>query len=399
MKTVYLLCGVPGTGKSWIAEKVSHLVKYVSYDKQGYVEPTATIELHDRPVHISTTIKRWRSKGINVVPLFVAGNIEKVKDQLLKRGGRVTPNFDTRWKRVLRLSERYGVFTGSSDEVLAFLLETLQHRSTSHFIYKATAPNGKVYIGKTNQPLDKRTYDHYWLAKRSKTLFAKALNKYGDQIVWEILEQPVVGLELANDRERYWISRFRSNDKKYGYNLTEGGDGGKRSPESEKKRIRSVIKALKSPETKAKLSDKSKAMWRTNRNEMSSAIRKTRSTSKSRALTSQRSREAYANPAVRKKLGESVRRRYSDPNERKKTSDSGRSARARMFSGWTREGEFVGSWLNKTAAAEELGIPYTGISNVLAGRLAHTRGYVFRYISESNDPQTRGGCDESGPES
>lgn len=391
MRTVYLLCGVSGAGKSWIAEKVSHLVKYVSYDKQGYVEPTATIELHDRPVHISTTIKRWRSKGINVVPLFVAGNIETVKGQVLNRGGRVTSNFNTRWKRVLRLSERYGVFTGSSDEVLAFLLETLQHRSTAHSIYKATTPNGKVYVGKTNQPLDKRIYDHYWLAKKSKTLFAKALNKYGDQIVWEILEQSVVGLELANERERYWISHFRSNDKKYGYNLTEGGDGGKRSPESEKKRIRSVIKALKSQETRAKLSDKSKAMWKTKKNEMSSAIRKTRSTSKSRSLTSQRSRELYANPAVRKKLGESVRRRYSDPNERKKTSDSGRSARARMFYGWTREGKFVGSWLNKTAAAEELGIPYTGISNVLAGRLAHTRGYVFRYISESNDPQTRGG--------
>jgi hypothetical protein len=398
MKTVYLLCGVSGAGKSWVAERVSHLIKYVSYDTNGHIDPKATLELHDRPVHISTTIKRWRSKGIVVVPLFVMGDLETVQKQIISRGGRVTQNLETRWRRVSRLAEIYSEFTGSSSEVLDFLIESLKHRSTSHTIYKATTPNGKVYVGKTGQTLKKRIWDHEWFAKRTNTLFAKALRKYGDQIFWEVLEENVIGLERSNERERYWISTLRAAETAYGYNLTEGGDGGRKSPEAEKKRVLSISKALKRPETRAKLSAKSRDMWASKCAEMSAAIKRTRSTAESRALTSIRSKEAYSNPETKKKLGDSVRKRYTDPGERKKTSDSTRSARARKFSGWTRDGELVGTWVNKIAAAQDLGIPYTGISSVLTGRLKHTRGYVFKYNSESIDPQTRGGTDEPEPQ-
>ena len=391
MKTVYLLCGVSGSGKSWVAERTSHLVKYVSYDLHGYVEPTSSLELHDRPVHISTTIKRWRDKGINVIPLFVMGNLETVKSQLANRGGTVTQNLSTRWSRLSRIADRYAAFVGSSGEVLEFLLNELKHRNVPHLIYKATFPNGKIYIGKTNQGLDRRKYDHFWLAKRSKSLMARALLKYQDEISWEIVEDGIVGLELANDREKYWIAKYGSNDKKRGYNLTDGGDGGIRSDAAERRRAKAVKKALNNPETRAKLSAKTKQNWEKNRNKISAAIKKSRSTPESRALTSLRSKETYASPKAKAKLGAAVRKRYQDPSERVKTSKANLTARAKTFSGWTLSGEYVGTWENKKTAAGELGIHYTGISSVLAGRLKHTRGYVFKYISESNDPQTRGG--------
>lgn len=379
---------MPGAGKSWIAERVSHLVKYVSYDKHGYVEPTSSLELHDRPVHISTTIKRWRDKGISVVPLFVMGDLETVKSQLTRRGGVVTLNLSTRWSRLARIANRYAAFVGSSEEVLEFLLNELKHRNVLHLIYKATFPNGKIYIGKTNQGLEKRKYDHLWLAKRSKSLMAKALLKYQDEISWEIVEDGIVGLELSNDREKYWIEKYGSNDKKRGYNLTDGGDGGVRSKQAEKRRVKAVKKALKDPETRAKLSAKTKQNWEKNRNKISSAIKKSRSTLESRALTSLRSKEAFSSPEAKAKLGDAVRKRYQAAEERMKTSRAGLSARAKSFSGWILNGEYVGTWKNKKTAAQELGIHYTGISSVLAGRLKQTRGYVFRYVSESNDPQT-----------
>ena len=219
---------------------------------------------------------------------------------------------------------------------------------------------------------------------------AKALNKYADNITWEIIEDNIVGLELSNEREKHWIAHYRSNDKKIGYNLTEGGDGGIRNSESEKRRIKAIKKALKTPETRAKLSTKTKQNWQNNKEQISAAIRKTRSTPESRALTSLRSKEVYSSPEIKAKLADAVRKRYEDPNERLKTSKANLTARARTFLGWTLEGEQVGQWDNKKIAAEELGIHYTGISNVLAGRIKQTRGYVFKYISESNDPQTGG---------
>jgi len=394
MKTVYLLCGVSGSGKSWVADRVSHLVKYVPYDKHGHVEPTSSLELHDRTVHISTTIKRWREKGINVIPLFVMGDLETVKSQLISRGGTVTPNLSTRWSRLSRVADRYAAFVGSSEETLGFLLNELKHRNVPHLVYKATFPNGKIYIGKTNQGLDKRKYDHFWLAKRSKSLMARALVKYQDDISWEIVEDGIVGLELSNEREKYWIAKYGSNDKNRGYNLTDGGDGGVRSEDAEKRRAQAVKKALKNPETRAKLSAKTKQNWEKNRNKMSAAIKKSRSTPESRALTSLRSKETYASPEAKARLSDAIRKRYEDPEQRTKTSKANLTARAKAFSGLDPSGEYVGTWENKKTAAEELGIHYTGISSVLAGRLKHTHGYVFKYVSESINPQTRGGQDE-----
>jgi hypothetical protein len=219
---------------------------------------------------------------------------------------------------------------------------------------------------------------------------AKALNKYKDKVIWEIIEDNIVGLELSNERERYWIAHYRSSDKKLGYNLTEGGDGGIRSEESEKRRIGAVKKALKNPETRAKLSAKTKQNWENNREKISAAIKKARSTPESRALTSLRSKEVYSSPEAKARVGDAVRKRYEDPEERLKTSNANLAARARTFLGWNLEGEQVGRWDNKKTAAEHLGIHYTGICSVLAGRIKQTRGYVFKYISESIDPQTGG---------
>lgn len=48
------------------------------------------------------------------------------------------------------------------------------------------------------------------------------MSKYGeDNFTYEIIESDI---ENYNDRERYWIQYYHSNDKKYGYNIQEGGE-------------------------------------------------------------------------------------------------------------------------------------------------------------------------------
>jgi group I intron endonuclease len=89
------------------------------------------------------------------------------------------------------------------------------------FIYKIkNILNHKFYIGKTKKNPDKRFKEHFYLSKRSKTHFHKAIKKYGvDNFQVEILEV-VDSNELLNEKEKYWIEKLKPD-----YNKTSGGDG------------------------------------------------------------------------------------------------------------------------------------------------------------------------------
>ena len=95
------------------------------------------------------------------------------------------------------------------------------------YIYKIKNDiNNKLYIGKTNNSIEERWSIHKKDAKK-RVLYEKrplynAMNKYGiDHFYIEEIEQ--CDDELAEERERYWISFYNTyND---GYNATLGGDG------------------------------------------------------------------------------------------------------------------------------------------------------------------------------
>lgn len=88
--------------------------------------------------------------------------------------------------------------------------------------------NLKVYIGKTNNPV-KRLNHHFYISNSStqtnKYFIHKAINKYGkhkfDFIILEVFDSE----SNALIGEIKWINCFQSNNPKYGYNLTAGGDG------------------------------------------------------------------------------------------------------------------------------------------------------------------------------
>ena len=95
-------------------------------------------------------------------------------------------------------------------------------------IYKATnAVNGKVYIGKTVKKLEDRMYMHKWTAENSNDnyYFYNAINNYGwDAFTWEVIDTAESEDEL-NQKEVYWISKYNSNNRYNGYNMTDGGEG------------------------------------------------------------------------------------------------------------------------------------------------------------------------------
>lgn len=82
--------------------------------------------------------------------------------------------------------------------------------------------NNKKYIGQTRQSPNQR-----WRGGKGykgSTYFYHAIQKYGWQNFYhQILEENIPTQEIANEREKYWINKFQSNNSKYGYNLAEGG--------------------------------------------------------------------------------------------------------------------------------------------------------------------------------
>lgn len=89
------------------------------------------------------------------------------------------------------------------------------------YIYKTTnLVNGKIYIGKKVSSKFVKDY------KGSGKLIRLAFSKYGYiNFICEMLEECHNNKEL-NEREKYYIKLYNSQDKSIGYNISYGGDGG-----------------------------------------------------------------------------------------------------------------------------------------------------------------------------
>lgn len=107
-------------------------------------------------------------------------------------------------------------------------------------VYKLTSPSNKVYIGITGKSLTKR-----WSGGngyRHCPAMYKCVKKYG----WGNIEKELLFDNLTEDEakllEKELIKHYKSFDKKFGYNLTEGGDGvsGRRLSEKQKEYIRKI---------------------------------------------------------------------------------------------------------------------------------------------------------------
>jgi group I intron endonuclease len=97
-------------------------------------------------------------------------------------------------------------------------------------IYKATnLVNGKIYIGKTSQTIEKRQWEHCNRAKLGwKQLLYRAIRKHGEEnFKWEVIDSSN-DLNEIDEKEAYWIDYYNSyigNPNHNGYNMTTGGEG------------------------------------------------------------------------------------------------------------------------------------------------------------------------------
>ena len=137
-------------------------------------------------------------------------------------------------------------------------------------IYKATGPDGKVYIGQTMYTLAHRKACHRIQAvKRDRRgSFQLALLELGvNAFTWEQIDTAETAEEL-DAKEKYWIAHYDSMNPKRGYNNTDGGVKTTYS-EATCRRISEALKGKKrSKEICQKMSEAQKKRFQTQKGTM-----------------------------------------------------------------------------------------------------------------------------------
>lgn len=188
--------------------------------------------------------------------------------------------------------------------------------------------NGKRYVGITSRDTPERR----WQSGRGyneNTHFKSAIDKYGwDCFKHEVIFENMTSAE-AKAKERELIAEWKTQDTKFGYNMTSGGDG---TPDYHP-----------SPETRAKLSECRK----------------------------------------RENLSEETRRRKSEAMHNRKLSDEHKK---RIGIGNSKPilmldmlGNVIRRFNSAREAENELNISHTGISNCCHGKLRTAGGYMWKF--------------------
>lgn len=111
-------------------------------------------------------------------------------------------------------------------------------------IYKYTSPNGKVYIGQTCREHGRRN-DFRENVSYGGSRIDNARAKYGAmnfdyEVLFSIESDDLEEIQnVLNEKEQFYIEQYRSNDDRYGYNMSNGGAGnvGYEMPEESRKKI------------------------------------------------------------------------------------------------------------------------------------------------------------------
>ena len=189
----------------------------------------------------------------------------------------------------------------------------------NYIVYKHTNKiNGKVYIGITS-----RTPEERWKNGNGyyNMHFGRAIKKYG----WNSFTHEIMARELSKEdaceMEKALIKKYKSAVPEYGYNETDGGDGG------------GMIRKHHTEETKEK-------------------IRQAR---------------------IRDGFSESHRMHISEAKQGVKHH------MAKKAYQYSKDGEFIKEWDYMSLAAKELKINKANIAEVCNGHRKTAGGYIWKY--------------------
>lgn len=242
------------------------------------------------------------------------------------------------------------------------------------YIYKILNPNGKIYIGQTNN-IEKRKRDYSNKRCKGQKLIYRSIEKYG----WERHKFDIIlGLNDINridEIEIFFIKFYKSYniENSNGLNLTTGGKsmrGYKKTPEDIKKMSDSLKgKSRKWTESaKIKLSETRKRQYR--EGEL-----------KHPALGVKRSLETCLLISS-KKIGKTISeetRQILKAAQQKALKKIGHGRNIKRVYQYTKEGFFIKEWCFVKQASKELGINNSDIGAVCHNRKKSAGGYRWLY--------------------
>lgn len=128
------------------------------------------------------------------------------------------------------------------------------------YLYVAVFPNNKIYVGITVDIRDRKT-THKSKAKTGWDGYLyNAIRKYGfENIIWNVADGYSDWKKLCV-LEKEEIARYKSNDRNFGYNISDGGDGtvGIKHTEEWKKMMSERMSGENSPSWGRRLTDEQK---------------------------------------------------------------------------------------------------------------------------------------------
>jgi uridine kinase len=133
IQTVHMVCGVPGSGKSWVCEQLTEKFTYVRHDdfikaERDLLAAIISAATKDKPVLMDCPFgerelkQKIEALGLKVKPWFIVEPTEIVKSRYLKRTGKALPQASvTRSASIINRANEWQAVRGPSSDIFRAL--------------------------------------------------------------------------------------------------------------------------------------------------------------------------------------------------------------------------------------------------------------------------------------
>ena len=247
--------------------------------------------------------------------------------------------------------------------------------------------NNKVYIGYTSYDANTRwgVNGKRYLAKKGDkyrhSRFAYALQKYGwDNFEHIILRDDIDTIEEAHKLECELINKYNATDDRFGYNMTNGGEGTKGKYHTEETKLKISI-------ARQNITDEARERYREcAQNRSSETLKKMSEAHKGCPSWNKGKTNVYSAETL-KRMSESASKRTGENNAfyGKKHSDETKEKIGSANSKRVCCEETNRVFQSVKQASEIMGINRHSISGVLCGRNKTAGGFHWRYVGDMVD--------------
>lgn len=239
------------------------------------------------------------------------------------------------------------------------------------YIYKLTAPNGKIYIGQTiNKKQRKYHYNSGSYKEQVKLWYSTQKYNWNPANTFEIIEECLCGENkcFLNEREKYWIKYYDSYNN--GLNCNEGGHGNLGYKPTLETRKKMSVSALK---TSKERSIRTKTLF--------TGIKQSEESNKKRSerLKGIKRSDVFKNKMskIRKENPMSV----DSINKMKQTKTGVKSKKRKRVKQLDDNGNLIKIWEYAGEAEKNLNICRGKISAVCLGKKNKVGGFKWEYIN------------------